>query len=324
LAVVGCGGAGRLHLDACARAGISPSVLVDRDPGRLDELARRWPGVSVAESAADVADRFDVAVVAVPDRHHASVAIALLAAGKDVLVEKPMAGGRREAQEMVAAAAEAGRTLAVAHVRRHLAVKSWAHEVVASGRLGAVEAIEVSQGGLDHWVADTGGYVQEAVGGALADQGAHSIDLLTWWFGALEVRSCVDDARGGHEADATVEAVAAGGVPVRLEVSRVRPRRNTIRVHAERGTLEVALDHYQPRQVVQVPAGLAARPFDQRPEDLAVQFDRQLAAFAAALGGAWPTTLATAADGASVAGVIEDCRALRRPEELEWMRSATA
>jgi predicted dehydrogenase len=321
IAVVGCGGAGQLHVDALSRAGIVPAALIDPDADRLARLGRRCPGAVLATSPHLVVDAFDTAIVAVPDREHAPMAIELLRAGKHVLVEKPMAGTRLEAEEMVAAADAAGRLVAVAHPRRHLPVWLWAHQVIRSGVLGTVERVDAAHGGRDDFVAASAGYVTGSAGGVIANQGAHTLDPLTWWFGPLTVVSCTDDARGGQEADASIE-LRAGDVPVHLELSRIRTLRNTVRICAARGLLEVALDHYQPRQLLAVPDGLDLPPFDGAVEDLAGQFDRQLRALTEALDGRWPEALPTGAQGVAVAGVIEGCYAVRSSSEPWWMRSS--
>ena len=323
IAVVGCGGAGQMHVDALERAGVTPAALTDRDPRRAALLGRPWPDVLVASSPDLVVDAFDAAIVAVPDQLHASVVIELLQAGKDVLVEKPMAATRAEADAMVAAADAAGRLLAVAQVRRHLTVKPWAFALLRSGALGAVLGVDAAQGGRDDWIATGRGYVDQAAGGVLASSGVYTIDLLTWWFGPLEVVSYRDDARGWQEANATVELVA-GEVPIHFDLSRNRSGRNTIRVDTERGLLEVALDHYQLQQLIAVPHGLDIEPFVEVVDDLPAQFDRQLHAFVDALDGRWPPELATAADGAAIAGVIEDCYACRTLDEPWWMRPVAA
>lgn len=320
-AVVGCGAAGQLHVDTLRRAGVTPVALVDPDPHRAAVLGRPWPDVRIATAPGPVLDHIDAAIVAVPDAAHARVVVELLHAGKDVLVEKPMAASRGEADAMVAATRTTGRLLAVAQVRRHLAVKEWAFALLSSGALGAVSAVDAAQGGRDDWIATGPGYVGQAAGGVLASSGVYTIDLLTWWFGALDVVSCCDDAKGWQEGDATIE-LTAGSIPIHFELSRLRSKRNTVRVHTERGLLEVALDHYQPRQLVAVPEGLEVDPFVEVVDDLASQFDRQLQAFVDALEGRWPPTLATAADGAAIARVVEDCRACRTFDEPWWMRSA--
>ena len=321
VAIVGCGGAGRMHGDALRRAGVSVAVLIDPDERRRRDLARAHPEAAEAAEPAAVLDAFDLAIVAVPDRSHAPISIELLRAGKDVLVEKPIAGTRADAEAMAATAEGAGRLLAVGHVRRNLAVKTWVLDLLRSGQLGAFQRVDAAQGGRDDWVAASEGYVSQAVGGVIANQGAHTIDVLAWWFGPLAVVSCVDDSRGGQEANATID-LTAGTIPIRLELSRVRSLRNTIRIHTERGLLEAALDHYQHRQLLHVPDGIEVAAFVEQARDLAGQFDQQLAALAEALDGRWPETLATPESGIEVASVIEDCARLRRPEEPWWMASA--
>lgn len=310
-----------MHVGALERAGLMPAALIDPDLRRGALLGRPWPGVVIAPSPDLVADDFDAAIVALPDQLHAPVVIELLQAGKDVLVEKPMAGTRAEAAAMVAAATEAGRLLAVAQVRRHLAVKAWAFALLRSGALGAVLGVDAAQGGRDDWIATGRGYVAQAAGGVIACSGVHTLDLLTWWFGPLEVVSCRDDARGWQEANATIELLG-GEIPIHFELSRNRSRRNTIRVDTERGLLEVALDHYQPRQLFAVPDGVDVEPFVEVVDDLPGQFDRQLRAFTDALDGRWPPSLATGTDGASIARVVEDCRTCRTSDEPWWMASA--
>ncbi len=317
-----------MHVDALARAGVVPIALIDPDTDRRTALGRRCPDAALAARADLVLDEFDAVIVAAPDRLHAPMSIGLLEAGKDVIVEKPMAGSRADAAAMIAAADTSGRLLAIGHIRRHLAVNPWAFEVLRSGVLGAVERVDAAHGGRDDWIASSGDYNTQSIGGVLANQGAHTVDLLNWWFGPPTVVACTDDRHGGREAEVTVELLA-GRVPVHLELSRIRTKRNTVRIHTERGLLEVALDHYQPAQLVTVPDGFdhdlrraGIEPFVEVDDDLATHFDRQLVAIADALDGRWPSTLATPREGAGVAAVLEDCDACRTSQQVWWMRSA--
>lgn len=60
----------------------------------------------------------DAASIAVPTVHHASVALALLGAGIDLLVEKPLASTTAEADELIAVAEKNSRILQVGHLER--------------------------------------------------------------------------------------------------------------------------------------------------------------------------------------------------------------
>jgi len=62
--------------------------------------------------------RIDAASVAVPTVHHHAVASALLDAGIDVMVEKPLAATLPEADDLVSGAEKAGRILQVGHLER--------------------------------------------------------------------------------------------------------------------------------------------------------------------------------------------------------------
>lgn len=73
-------------------------------------------GARIFPSAEALAAEIEVAVVAVPTIHHASLGTALLTLGIHVMVEKPIAASLAEADALIAAAERAGRVLGVGHV----------------------------------------------------------------------------------------------------------------------------------------------------------------------------------------------------------------
>jgi len=76
--------------------------------------------------------------ICLPTHLHERIALLALAAGKHVLVEKPMALDGAGADRMIAAAARYGRVLMAAHVVRFLPAYRTAAGILSSGRLGAV------------------------------------------------------------------------------------------------------------------------------------------------------------------------------------------
>jgi predicted dehydrogenase len=117
VAVVGAGEFGRNHMRVVAeseRAALAG--VADIDPGRAAEAAERFrcPVLELAE----VRGRAEAAVVAVPTSAHAEVGCALLEAGLDVLVEKPIAPDLASARRLVETAAARGRILQVGHLER--------------------------------------------------------------------------------------------------------------------------------------------------------------------------------------------------------------
>jgi len=118
--VVGAGSMGRNHIrilgdlaearlaGICdARAEVAAAVAAERG------------GVPVFTDLDDLAAACEAVVVAVPTVEHAAVGCRLLAAGKHLLVEKPLAPNLAEADRLLEAAARADRVLAVGHVEFH-------------------------------------------------------------------------------------------------------------------------------------------------------------------------------------------------------------
>jgi predicted dehydrogenase len=119
IALIGAGYMGRLHSEKFARLeGVELAAVADADGAAAAALGAKLGCPAHADWRRALA-RMDAAVVAVPTELHREIAGACLEAGLHVLVEKPIARTRAEADELVALAARAGRTLQVGHVERY-------------------------------------------------------------------------------------------------------------------------------------------------------------------------------------------------------------
>ncbi|HWG19347.1 MAG TPA: Gfo/Idh/MocA family oxidoreductase [Terracidiphilus sp.] len=125
MAVAGTGAFGRNHLRVyreleLAGAGIELAAAIEPDPGRAAETEAQY-GIPVFASVEELL-RADLclgaASVAVPTVHHHAVAAALMDAGLDVLVEKPIAATLADADDLVQRADQSGRILQVGHLER--------------------------------------------------------------------------------------------------------------------------------------------------------------------------------------------------------------
>jgi predicted dehydrogenase len=125
IGVIGCGEATQiLHLPTLAQLSdrFEVTALCDVSATVLDGVGDLWGVQRRVREYRDLAalDEVDAVLIANPDAYHADAALAAIAAGKDVLVEKPMCLGPRECDEIVAAADGAGVIVHVGYMRRHV------------------------------------------------------------------------------------------------------------------------------------------------------------------------------------------------------------
>ena len=129
----------------------------------------------------------DAVYIPLPNHRHAEWTVAAARAGKHVLCEKPLALTAAQAQEMVDACRDAGVLLLEAFMYRHH--PSWiaARELVESGRIGRLQAV-------DSWFSYFNDdprnirNVRETGGGALYDIGCYSVNLSRMLFASEPTR----------------------------------------------------------------------------------------------------------------------------------------
>lgn len=176
LALVGAGFMGQFHAQAIASCDVAElTAVVDTNPEArvvADRYDARYLDSIDAALAADDIDGF---VVAVPDRLHVEPASALLAAGRSVLLEKPLADTLEGARAISAAEREGGGRLLVGHVLRYDPRYAQAAAAVRAGAIG--EVLHVSSGRL----AIQGlGERMNGTSSVLFYLGVHDADLVQW------------------------------------------------------------------------------------------------------------------------------------------------
>lgn len=157
--------------------------IVTRDPAKaVTYCVPAWSELETAFVACPSAAVY----IATPVFLHASQAVAALRAGRHVLCEKPMALNYAEANQMVEAAEESGRTLGVAYYRRMYPKVARARELIVSGAIGRPVLAEATS---HNWFYPADGHrawlIDPALAGAgpLYDVASHRIDLMNYFFG---------------------------------------------------------------------------------------------------------------------------------------------
>jgi predicted dehydrogenase len=131
VAVVGAGEFGRNHVRVWREMeGAELVGIVEPNAERAAKISAEFGTRVLPDTAALAAEKVTAVSLAVPTIEHSRVGCELLAAGHDVLVEKPMAGALDEADELVATAKRFGRILQVGHVERFNPAVAAALEIV--------------------------------------------------------------------------------------------------------------------------------------------------------------------------------------------------
>jgi predicted dehydrogenase len=192
-AVVGCGDVSVVHFEAIAALDGSELVAVcDVDPDTAARAAERY-GVPGFASHTDLLStiRPDVVHIATPHDQHVQPAIDSLAAGVNVVVEKPVAHIPSEAERLVAAAEQPGAPkIAVCFQNRYNATSQAMAELLGSGALGPViggsASVCWSRRPAYYESRPWRGQLDRSGGGVLINQAIHTVDLLQWLLGNVQ------------------------------------------------------------------------------------------------------------------------------------------
>ena len=185
-AVIGTGFIGTVHVQALRRLGVRVAGVLGSSPARAAARAAEI-GVDKAYGSIEelLSDRsVEVVHVTSPNQLHYPQVKAIIAAGKHVICEKPLAMTSAQSAEMAELAGASGRICAVCYNIRFYPLNQHAHAMVGAGDLGDIRFVT----GHYHqdWLAkatDWNWRLQSEIGGALrsvGDIGTHWVDLTSF------------------------------------------------------------------------------------------------------------------------------------------------
>lgn len=186
---IGVVGAGNIvknvHLPAYRAGGYAVRAIFDADAAKAGAVAQAFGIPRVARTLAELLDDREVKVVdvAIPGAGRVEVVRQVAAAGRPMLVQKPLADTLGEAREIVGLAEAAGVLLAVNQNARMAPDYRFAAEMVRAGLLGtpfyAAHLLWSNHDQMTHhapWLTDAARY-------QIVQYGVHHIDLMRFWFG---------------------------------------------------------------------------------------------------------------------------------------------
>jgi len=169
--VIGTGSMGRNHARVLAEMG-SLRCIADMDKKALAEVTARFSVQGFSDYKELLKSDIDAVVIATPTKTHHDIVMDALAAGKHVLVEKPIAPSLREGHEMVKAAERTGLVFAVGMIERHNPVVTFAKEALADKRFGEMVSMSARR------VSSLPGRIKDV--GVVLDLGIHDIDVMRY------------------------------------------------------------------------------------------------------------------------------------------------
>ncbi len=195
-------------------------ALCERDESRITDFQKRNPGVPCERDydAALADPTIEAVAIATPPHTHFELVRKALVAGKDVLVEKPLARTAGEAAELVALAEDLGRVLMPGHTFLYSPSVNKVKSLIDEDVLGEVYFATSSRMNLGLYQRD----------GVVLDLAPHDLSILLYWLGkpleevTANGRSVFQE--GVHET-AFMTLCFEGGAQANVQVSWLAPRK---------------------------------------------------------------------------------------------------
>jgi len=197
--IVGFGFMGRMHYK-CWKAieGAEVVTVCDVNPNIEEDTKKAVGNIGETEEAVDFSsfelytdfdkmlegEKLDAVSIALPTYLHSDSSIKALAAGVNVMCEKPMALNPADCERMIAEAKSSGKVLQIGHCVRFWPEYAKAKEIVDSGKYGKVIAATFQRlGAAPTWSVDNWFMDEKRSGGMALDLHIHDTDFVQYLFG---------------------------------------------------------------------------------------------------------------------------------------------
>jgi len=219
--LIGYGLWGRHHANAIAKApGAELAAIACASEATAATARQAFPQLPVLIGYEHLLARSDIdaVMISVPNHLHADFGVAALTAGKDVLLEKPMATTLEDCDRLIAAARTSGRVLSIGHELRLSAQYGRVKELIDAGDIGTPRYLSFSLFRFP-FRPGSGGWRYDAarVGSWILEEPVHFFDFTMWFFASvgdpLSVQAIGAPRAGeaGMSTDLTVILRFAGG-----------------------------------------------------------------------------------------------------------------
>lgn len=226
-------------------------AVAARDAGKTRAFASEF-GIDRVHPSADslIADpAVEVVYIATPHSLHREQALAVIAAGKHVLIEKPLALSADEAREITSAGIAAGVLVMEAMWTRYLPHADVIRRVIADGTIGDVHRVTADFGFVSAYDPSSRMWAPALGGGALLDAGIYPISFASSILGTpsrIEVAGVVGP--GGVDAASDILLVSPRGRAL-VSTSLTSPLPTLATVNGTEGVISIAAPFFGPSPV---------------------------------------------------------------------------
>lgn len=187
LGLVGAGVIGKRHLQAIAASDVAELVAITDTSSAAEKLAADC-GAEFYSATSDMLNEANVegVIIATPTEHHFAPTAQALESGAHVLVEKPIMPTLAQAEEIIGLSAKTGMQVLVGHHRRYYSQVHKAREIVQSGVLGKLIAINGQWNMRKHESYYSQAWRQQWEAGPVLTNLIHELDSLRYICGEIE------------------------------------------------------------------------------------------------------------------------------------------
>jgi len=190
-AVIGCGHIGKRHAEMiCRNPKAALVALIDvKEKSSLKIDAYNIPFFQSLEEFLQAGIAADVINIATPNGLHAQQALQCLNAQKNIVIEKPIAITKADAEKIIFKALNVHKYVFAVMQNRYSPPSVWIKEMIESGKLGKIFMVQMNC----YWNRDERYYKKDAWhgtkkldGGSLFTQFSHFVDIFYWLFGDIQ------------------------------------------------------------------------------------------------------------------------------------------
>ncbi|MEG0798721.1 MAG: Gfo/Idh/MocA family oxidoreductase [Acidaminococcaceae bacterium] len=253
-ALIGCGRIAVNHVAAAQKNNLEIVALCDLVPGAISDKKKQFALPTTVKSYSDYQEMLaqekpELVAIATESGKHAQIALACIAAGANLIIEKPIALSITDAEAIIKAAAAKGVVVSACHQNRFNKSIQKIREALEQKRFGRLlhgTAHIRWNRGEDYYRQAPWRGTWEQDGGALMNQCIHNIDLLRWMLGddITEVMAYTDNLKhpyiNAEDLGLALVKFANGAYGVIEGTTNIYPQNleETLYIFGEKGTVK--------------------------------------------------------------------------------------